>query len=570
MDLKPAAHVLLIEDNPGDADLIRLRLVEASADLEVACVSRLSSGLQSLAEKTPAVVLLDLNLPDSHGADTFRTVLKKAPTVPIVVLSGLEDETLATKAVHQGVQDYLVKGNFDSKQLARAIRYAIERQALLMSLDMSRKQQLQFKDEFLSHVSHELRTPLSSIHQFVTILLDGLAGEIPAEQREHLGTVLGSANQLLTMIDDLLEATRAESGKLRVEVRCIAIGDVLQQAVNMLQVTATEKHISLELKVEAGIPLVSADPERVIQILINLIDNALKFTPPGGAVIVRASLMVKDSDHVCISVSDTGRGVSPESKHLIFERLYQDPKSSDSSRKGLGLGLYIVQELVKLHGGRIWVESQIGRGSAFSFTLPLFSLSKLLAPIVTPSGTLPDALVLVTVEVTPKPRNGLPQWNNVRQQCMDILRNCVNPDKDIVLPALSGDSGSEVFMVVASADEHGANILLKRISGQFERCFDLQSRVSVRIFADRLASCGPDTEPPMAQLEQQLASAVTRLTSASAVQPAIAKREFEMILSGLAAKPETVNSKSIVTAEPIKSPAPTKRGTNGAAQNTDR
>ncbi|HEV7220940.1 MAG TPA: response regulator [Terriglobales bacterium] len=212
MDPKQVAHVLLIEDNPGDADLVRLRLVEASSDLEVACVNRLSSGLQSLSEKTPAVVLLDLNLPDSHGADTYRRVLKSAPTVPIVVLSGLEDELLATKAVHQGVQDYLVKGNFDSKQLARAIRYAIERQALLISLDMSRKQQLQFKDEFLSHVSHELRTPLSSIHQFVTILLDGLAGEVSLEQREHLTTVLGSANQLLAMIDDLLEATQAESG----------------------------------------------------------------------------------------------------------------------------------------------------------------------------------------------------------------------------------------------------------------------------------------------------------------------------------------------------------------------
>jgi signal transduction histidine kinase len=571
MDPKPGGHILLIEDNPGDADLIRLRLVEASADLEVACVSRLSSGLKSLAEKVPAVILLDLNLPDSHGADTFRTVLKKAPTVPIVVLSGLEDETLATTAVHQGVQDYLVKGNFDSKQLARAIRYAIERQALLMSLDMSRKQQLQFKDEFLSHVSHELRTPLSSIHQFVTILLDGLAGEMPVEQREHLSTVLGSANQLLTMIDDLLEATRAESGKLRVEVRCIAIGDVVQQAVNMLQATASEKRISLETKLESGIPLVSADPERVIQILINLIDNSLKFTPAGGSVIVRASLMPQDSDHVCISVADTGRGVSAESKHLIFERLYQDPNSSDSSRKGLGLGLYIVQELVKLHGGRIWVESQVGRGSVFSFTLPLFSLSKLLAPIVTSAGTLPEALVLVTVEVTPKPRHGLPQWGSVRQQCMDVLRSCVNPERDIVLPALSGDSGSEVFMVVASANEHGANILLKRISGQFERSFELQSMICVKIFADRLSPSHPDTEAPIAHLEQQLAIALNRLASTTAVhqRPAM-KLEFERILSGLAAEPETFTPKSTVTAESFKSTAPVKRGTNGTTQNTDR
>lgn len=201
---KQPRHILLIEDNPGDADLIRLRLVEANSDLDVAFADRLSTALDSLTQNEPAVVLLDLNLPDSHGAETFRNVLRKAPGVPVVVLSGQDDEELALKAVHQGVQDYLVKGNFDGKQLARAMRYAMERQALLTSLDMSRKQQLQFKDQFLSHVSHELRTPLSSIHQFVTILLDGLAGPVSAEQREHLETVMRSANQLHSMIAHLL------------------------------------------------------------------------------------------------------------------------------------------------------------------------------------------------------------------------------------------------------------------------------------------------------------------------------------------------------------------------------
>ena len=539
MEPKNSAHVLLIEDNPGDADLIRLRLVEASSDLEVSCVTRLSSGLQSLAEKTPAVVLLDLNLPDSRGADTFRSVLKKAPTVPIVVLSGLEDEILATKAVHQGVQDYLVKGNFDSKQLARAIRYAIERQALLISLDMSRKQQLQFKDEFLSHVSHELRTPLSSIHQFVTILLDGLAGNVPAEQREHLGTVLGSANQLLAMIDDLLEATRAESGKLRVEPRCINIGDAVLQAVTMLRAAANEKQLTLEMSVDSGLPLVSADPERVLQILLNLIDNSLKFTPVGGSVTVNACLSPQDPAYVCISVTDTGRGVSPESKHLIFERLYQDPNSSSNSRKGLGLGLYIVQELVRLHGGRIWVESQPGHGSVFSFTLPLFSLSKLLSPIVTPVGRLPDSLVLITIEGTPKSQPGLPRRTNLRQQCMDILRSCVSPDKDIVLPALSGEDGSEIFMVVAAADERATEILLKRITGQFQRSIELQSRIEVRVSAHRMSPPQLNTDvPALAQLEQQLAEVINRVAvPARGQQSSTASPEFALILSELADAP---------------------------------
>jgi signal transduction histidine kinase len=227
------AQVLLIEDNPGDADLVRLRLVESSTPVNVSCFNRLSDGLASLASQPPTVVLLDLNLPDSHGPETFRKILEMAPGVPVVILSGQEDETLAMKAIHQGVQDYLVKGDMTSRNLERSIRYAIERQALLRSLEISRKQQIEFKNRFLSHVSHELRTPLTCIHQYVSLLFDGLAGPVAPEQRNHLQTVLKSVNQLHAMIRDLLEATRAESGKLRVEPRCLALVELVQQAVAM-------------------------------------------------------------------------------------------------------------------------------------------------------------------------------------------------------------------------------------------------------------------------------------------------------------------------------------------------
>ncbi len=229
---------MLIEDNPGDADLVRLRLVEGKSPVTVNCVNRLSEGLASLTRETPSVVLLDLNLPDSRGAETFRRVLEHAPNVPVVVLSGQDDEALAIKAVHQGVQDYLIKGNISSKQLERAIRYAVERQGLLRALEMAQKQQLEFKNQFLSHVSHELRTPLTCIHQYVTLILDGLAGPVVPEQSDHLKTVLKSVNQLHAMIRDLLEATRAESGKMRVEPRCISLRELVQQAVAMLKPTA--------------------------------------------------------------------------------------------------------------------------------------------------------------------------------------------------------------------------------------------------------------------------------------------------------------------------------------------
>jgi signal transduction histidine kinase len=278
----PSTHVLLIEDNPGDADLVRLRLVESKQPVDVNCVQRLSEGLALIGEKKPSIILLDLNLPDSQGAATYRKILQNAPDVPVVILSGQDDEALAIKALHQGVQDYLVKGDISRGELDRAMRHAVERQALLRSLDMSRKQQLEFKNQFLSHVSHELRTPLTCIHQFVTLMLDGLAGEVSAEQRDHLQTVLKSVNQLVAMVRDLLEATRAETGKIRIERRCVSISDLIQLAISMLRATAREKGVGLEVGIDPTLPFVYGDPDRILEVLINLIDNGIKFTPPDG------------------------------------------------------------------------------------------------------------------------------------------------------------------------------------------------------------------------------------------------------------------------------------------------
>ncbi|MGA7171668.1 MAG: HAMP domain-containing sensor histidine kinase, partial [Candidatus Sulfotelmatobacter sp.] len=239
---------------------------------------------------------------------------------------------------------------------------------------------MEFKNQFLSHVSHELRTPLTCIHQFVTLLLDGLAGP------------------LAPMIRDLLEATRVESGKMRVEPRCLALGELIQQTVAMMRPMAAEKQIGLEIGVDQRLPLVHADPDRVLEVLTNLVDNAIKFTPPDGSVVIQACIVEADPSSAYVSVSDTGRGINPETKTLIFERLYQDADSVDNNRSGLGLGLFICKEIVRLHGGRIWASSEPGQGSTFTFTLPTYSLAKLLAPVIVYQDRLRPAFVLVRVE----------------------------------------------------------------------------------------------------------------------------------------------------------------------------
>jgi signal transduction histidine kinase len=494
-------NVLLIEDNQGDADLVRLRLVEAKSDVHVNCVPRLSDALACLDAETPSLVLLDLNLPDSHGAETFRRIMQKAPNVPVVILSGQDDEALAIKAVHQGVQDYLVKGDITSKQLERALRYAVERQGLLRSLEITRKQQLEFKNRFLSHVSHELRTPLTCIHQYVTLLLDGLAGPIAPDQTDHLRTVLKSVNQLHAMVRDLLEATRADSGKLRVEPRCIDIGELIQQAVAMMRPTATENHVTLEAVLDQAIPLVCADPDRALEVLINLIDNGIKFTPPQGSVVVKASTVETDPSAVYLSVIDSGRGIPQESLPLVFERLYQDPDAVDGSRAGLGLGLYIAKEIVALHGGRMWVASQPGSGSTFSFTLPLYSLAKLLLPVIALQGRLREDMVLVRVELTPRSKSLRGSWKETCQRCLELLHRCIYVDKDLVLPPTGTSGPVETFFVVASTDMKRVSIMMDRIRDQIGALPQLKTSGTLRVTAEMIP--GPPAADPRT-LEQQI------------------------------------------------------------------
>ncbi|MGD0508701.1 MAG: hybrid sensor histidine kinase/response regulator [Terriglobales bacterium] len=510
MEHEPA-RVLLIEDNPGDADLVRLRLIEGKSPVQVNCVPRLADALACLDVETPTLVLLDLNLPDSHGAETFRRIMQKAPNVPVVILSGQDDEALAIKAVHMGVQDYLVKGDITSKQLERALRYAIERQGLQRALEITRQQQIEFKNQFLSHISHELRTPLTCIYQYVTLLLDGLAGPLAPNQTDHLRSVLKSVNQLHAMIRDLLEATRADSGKLRIEPRCIDIRDLVQQAVAMMRPSAMASHVGLEAGVDQTVPLVYADPDRALEVLINLIDNAIKFTPPEGAVIVKAAMVETDASAVYLSVSDTGCGIPQGSLPRVFERLYQDPNAVDGNRTGLGLGLYIAREIVTLHGGRMWVASESGSGSTFSFTLPLYSLAKLLLPALVHEGKLREDIVLVRVELTPLSKALRGSWKEVCQRCLELLRQCIHVDKDLVLPPVDSNGAVQTLFVVASTDLKRVNIMMDRIRNQVGALPKLKTSGTLLVTAEAIPAPPPEDSRTVEQQVWGVADYVTEL-----------------------------------------------------------
>jgi hypothetical protein len=276
----------------------------------------------------------------------------------------------------------------------------------------------------------------------------------------------------------------------------------------MTRSLADEKHVGLEIGVDTRIPFVHGDPDRILEVLINLIENGINFTPAGGGVNIQARLTQTDRDFVYVSVVDTGCGIDPAAKALIFERMYQDPNSVDSSRKGLGLGLFIAKELVTLHGGRIWVASQLGHGSTFTFTLPLYSLAKLLFPVLVKDGVLRDAVVLVKVSLKAHSKSPRGNWKEICRSCLELLQRCVYLDKDVVLPPMMASGAVQTFFVAASTDLTRAEIMMTRIREQLGKVPDLSANGDLEVSAAAV------TLPDAAglSLEQQVQAVADQIT----------------------------------------------------------
>ncbi|HKO15577.1 MAG TPA: HAMP domain-containing sensor histidine kinase [Gemmatimonadaceae bacterium] len=224
------------------------------------------------------------------------------------------------------------------------------------------RQPVDLKAELLSIVSHELRNPLHTILMAAGTLLD-----IPlddAERRRHLEIIYRSAGLMTRLLDDLLEVARLEAGHLPVSIACEDPGPMLEECCDALRMRAASAEVLLLLELTPELPMVLADRARVAQVLENLVGNAIKFTAPNGTVRVRAQ---PDGDHVRIAVADSGIGIAASDLPYIFDRFWQ---ANRASRAGAGLGLAIVKGIVEAHAGRIWVESEEGKGSTFSFTLP--------------------------------------------------------------------------------------------------------------------------------------------------------------------------------------------------------
>ena len=225
----------------------------------------------------------------------------------------------------------------------------------------------QHKSEFLANMSHELRTPLNAVIGFSEVLLERMFGEVNDKQAEYLGDIHTSAQHLLSLINDILDLSKIEAGRMELDASEFDLPTAIDNALTLVRERASRRGIALEQTIDARLGPVRADERKVKQVLLNLLSNALKFTPEGGRVDVRAGIA---DGYAEISVTDTGVGIAPEDHDAVFEE-FRQVGSAEKKSEGTGLGLPLAKKFIELHGGRIWLKSQIGAGSTFTFTLPL-------------------------------------------------------------------------------------------------------------------------------------------------------------------------------------------------------
>jgi signal transduction histidine kinase len=396
--------VLIVEDDPEDVDLIHDLIEEAEGGaFLVEAAPSLSEGIAKARASPPDVILLDLGLPDSAGLDSLTRLAEAVPRTPIVVLTGLEDEKTAVEAVRRGAEDYLIKGRVDGDLLVRAVRYAIERRKAReeiesLNADLERRvaertaelasardalasahQELldldRLKSTFIDVASHELLTPVVTLGGMLRLIRRKLE-EAGHAKDGALDAAIMASRRLERLVTRIIELERLgdyhpQMNKAPADPLAL-VREVIEQVAPF--VAARRQRLRAELP--DALPMVPMDIEQIRDVLLNLMMNAVRFTPDEGEIVLSARM--EGASELEVRVRDTGVGIPPEDRpHLFedffsgFDTLHRAPGEFSFGSRGMGLGLAIAKRFVEMHGGRIAFTSEVGKGSTFLFTLPL-------------------------------------------------------------------------------------------------------------------------------------------------------------------------------------------------------
>lgn len=381
-------HILLVEDNLGDARLVQEALAATLDEgFDIVHTVRVREAMHYLRQHRGVdVVLSDISLPDAQGVETFQMLKRAASDVPVVFMTGSGDNELATAALQSGAQDFLTKGEYGNGFLARVIHYAIERKkyqdeaaqakakarSLRQAARTLKREQAQLlvlnkaKDDFISLASHQLRTPATGVKQYVGMVLEGFAGEVPGHLREFLERAYESNERQLSIVNDLLRVAQLDAGNMKLQKKRTDLVSMLKNIISEQASKYAQRQQTLDFTTGAATVWANVDPGRMRMVFENLIDNASKYTPEGKSVVVSASA---DEGQAVVSIKDEGVGIADKDIAKIFEKFSRVANDRSELVGGSGLGLYWVKRIVDLHDGTISVESSPGEGSQFTVSM---------------------------------------------------------------------------------------------------------------------------------------------------------------------------------------------------------